>query len=963
MNMADRIVVVTESKAPKNLRMNERVAPVDLEPGVAPVLKWEVPLVDIGSVQAADEATAFNAVVAYQIVVASTYDIAESGIGDVWDSGRREGNGFDGVVLDEVAMSPSSRYWVSVRVWRGTEDSSKPTAWSDPMTFGTGAGTRWQAAPIWADPLTANAYRTLEPPENARDEAVASDADDQFANKPETMQSEHNSQGWALFRGRISLARKPIRWATLNATGASVWRTRQYVYRMWLNGHFVGIGPTFPINGETRYDGFDVTRYLVSGRDNFIGVIAYALEDQRFMAQLDVMYEDGTLVHFGTNGEWLAKVGNNIFLDSPSVGSHVYELPAEYIDAAEYPRGMSEVGYDDIDWAGAKIKQPFDELRAAPIDKPELHEWKAVDKWKTDDGRLILDFGRAVAGGIRMAAYSSTPTNLVIRYGEVLNDDRTVKYRLSAYNTYQDIWHFEPNKLKVPLSARTWGLRVFRYVEILAGDDDGIIDALYDSDTAVMARSLIYPFNGGDKDFTSSDETLNRVWNLCRQTIEGLNVNMYVDSWTRERIPYEADAWLQQRAHLALDNAPALGEYSVDFLLSNRTWPTEWPMYLVIAVYNAWVQTGSLRQARNHWDQIVAMLPNDYLDDETGLIVKDPGESSHTDGDLVDWPPAERDGFEFGRVNTVVNALAAYAYRYASRLASALGKGEESRKYFRVVSRLNKAINERLWDEKTGAYVDGLDSGADGEQLGHCSEHASAFVLAGCRVPAERIPRVVEFLHGKGMACSVYVAAILLEGLYKAGAGAYANELIAATKGERTWQHMIDQGAGATMEAWSLDLKSNTTYSHPWACSPAYLLPRYMVGVHPLEPGFREFVVAPQCGSVREAGAVVPISVGRIEASYRLLGDTIPTPGDQRVDGIEIDVTVPIGTTADVIVPPLTGGKGTLTLNGEEAAAGDASLGMPTTIVQGKYPEGARRIHGLTAGRHVIVARGGKSEA
>ncbi|PJM73351.1 hypothetical protein CS006_04745 [Bifidobacterium primatium] len=620
---------------------------------------------------------------------------------------------------------------------------------------------------------------------------------------------------------------------------------------------------------------------------------------------------------------------------------------------------MSEVGYDDIDWAGAKVKPAFDELRAAPIDKPELREWTAVDKWKTDDGRLVLDFGRAVAGGIRMAAYASSPTNLVIRYGEVLNDDRTVKYRLSAYNTYQDIWHFEPNKLKVPLSARTWGMRVFRYVEILPDHrDDELIDTLYNSDTAVMARALIYPFRGDEKGFESSDETLNRVWNLCRKTIEGLNVNMYVDSWTRERIPYEADAWLQQRAHLALDNAPALGEYSIDFLLANRTWPTEWPMYLVAAVYNEWVQTGSLKQAREHWDQIVSMLPNDHLDDASGLIVKDPGESSHTDGDLVDWPPAERDGFEFGRVNTVINALAVYVYRCASRLASELGRNDEARKYFRIASRMNRAINEKLWDDKTGAYVDGLDTGADGEQLGHCSEHASAFVLSGCRVPAERIPRVVEFLHGKGMACSVYVAAVLLEGLYKAGAGTWANALIAATEGERTWQHMIDQGAGATMEAWSLDLKSNTTYSHPWACSPAYLLPRYMVGVHPLEPGFREFVVAPQSGSVREASAVVPTGAGDIEASYRLLGGTIPMPGDQRVDGIEITLTVPIGTTADVIVPPLTGGKGTLMLNGTEAVAADASMGMPTTIAQGNYPEGARRIHGLTAGRHVIVARG-----
>ena len=960
-NMSNEtVVVVVESKAPTNLRVNDRIEPVDLEPGGVPVLRWTVPLVDVGVVNAADEVTANNTVVAYEVIVSSTYDKAESGNGDVWDSGHVEGDGFDGVSLSGIDMAPSRRYWASVRVWRGTEDSSKPTAWSEPTTFGTGAGKHWEAAePIWPDPLTANPYRTVELPESIAGKDREISTDDQFAKRPDPMTSEHNSQGWALFRGYITLPKKSIRWATLNATAASVSRARQFVYRMWLNGHFVGFGPTFPIDGETRYDGYDVTRYLVPGRDNFIGVIAYALEDQRFMAQLDVMYEDGTLAHFGTGEDWLSRVGNNVWLDGASVGTHVYELPAENIQAAAYPRGMSEVGYDDIDWAVSKVKPAFDELKATPFDKPTLRERKAVKKWITDDGRLIVDFGRAVAGGIRLAARVSRPTDLVIRFGECLNDQGTVQYRLDSYNEYQDVWHYVPNKLNVPVTVRTWGLRVFRYVEILpteSNDENAqLLRDLLDSDSALEAQALLYPFRGPSNGFASSNETLNQVWQLCRNTVESLNVNMYVDSWTRERIPYEADAWLQQRAHMSLDADSKLGEYSIDYLLANRTWPTEWPLYLVLAVYDAWVQTGSLQQAAEQWDRIVAMLPDKYLDDTTGLIVKDPGESSTMDGDLVDWPPAERDGFVFGRVNTVINALAAQSYMCAGVLALKLGKVDASRRYQRIASRMRKAINRYLWNDEVGAYADGLDTGVDGKQIAHCSEHASAFALAFAHVPADRLPRVGAFIRSKGMACSVYVASVLLEGLYKGGQGVYANELMAASEGERTWRHMIDEGAGATMEAWSRDLKSNTTYSHPWAASPAFLLPRYMVGVHPLEPGFREFVMAPQPGSIGEASAKVSIATGVIEAGYKVLGDTVPTAEDQSVDGIEITLVVPIGTTADVIVPPTKSGA-PIVLDGVETVVADARYGMPSTIPQGSYPAGARRIHGLTAGRHVIQA-------
>ena len=59
---------------------------------------------------------------------------------------------------------------------------------------------------------------------------------------------------------------------------------------------------------------------------------------------------------------------------------------------------------------------------------------------------------------------------------------------------------------------------------------------------------------------------------------------------------------------------------------------------------------------------------------------------------------------------------------------------------------------------------------------------------------------------------------------------------------------MIEQGAGSPMEAWDPALKSNTTYSHPWAGSPAYLVYRGTLGIAPLEPGYKRFSVTPQLG-------------------------------------------------------------------------------------------------------------------
>ena len=102
------------------------------------------------------------------------------------------------------------------------------------------------------------------------------------------------------------------------------------------------------------------------------------------------------------------------------------------------------------------------------------------------------------------------------------------------------------------------------------------------------------------------------------------------------------------------------------------------------------------------------------------------------------------------------------------------------------------------------------------------------------------------------MACSVFCANFLIDALYDGGRAADALRLMTGT-GQRSWLHMIEQGAGSPMEAWDPALKSNTTYSHPWAGSPAYLVYRGALGIEALEPGYKRFSVTPQPGALTRA--------------------------------------------------------------------------------------------------------------
>ena len=46
-----------------------------------------------------------------------------------------------------------------------------------------------------------------------------------------------------------------------------------------------------------------------------------------------------------------------------------------------------------------------------------------------------------------------------------------------------------------------------------------------------------YPWYDGDSHFSSSNATLDAVWELCRYTLEAASLDTYTDSNTRERRP------------------------------------------------------------------------------------------------------------------------------------------------------------------------------------------------------------------------------------------------------------------------------------------------------------------------------------------------------------------------------------------------------------------------------------------
>jgi len=237
-----------------------------------------------------------------------------------------------------------------------------------------------------------------------------------------------------------------------------------------------------------------------------------------------------------------------------------------------------------------------------------------------------------------------------------------------------------------------------------------------------------------------------------------------------------------------------------------------------------------------------------------GLVVSTAEQVDHDD--IVDWPKGERDGFVFTPVNTVVNAFHLRALALMADLAKALHNDADAADLAARERTGRIAFQDKLFNFTLGLY-------RDGEGTGHASLHANLFPLAFGLVPDGHRAPVAKWLGERGMVCSVYAAQYLLEGLFENGCASNATALITAP-GDRSWRHMVDSGATITWEAWDMCYKTNQDWTHAWGAAPANLLPRFVLGVKPLAPGWGRAIIQPNLGLLKYADGKVPTPLGPV---------------------------------------------------------------------------------------------------
>ena len=361
---------------------------------------------------------------------------------------------------------------------------------------------------------------------------------------------------------------------------------------------------------------------------------------------------------------------------------------------------------------------------------------------------------------------------------------------------------------------------------------------------------------------------------------------VYVDG-DRERIPYEADAYLNQLSHYTTDDNVAMAARTFDWLIENGTWPTEWAPHMVFMAHAQWMYSGDTDWLKQRFE-ILKSKTLINRSGEDGLVRSGPLDQSRHD--IVDWPQKERDDFVFTEINTVVNAFHIEAIEQMAEMAEAIGAKSDAELFAARAKLARASFQEKLFDEPEGVFRDGI--GTD-----HSSVHANFFPLAFGLVPDDKLAGVIAWLETKDMDCSVYAAQYFMEALFHHGSDQKALDLITAD-GNRSWKHMVNSGTTITWEAWDLKYKPNQDWNHAWGAAPANLLPRFVLGAQASSPGWTSAIIRPCPGDLKFARGKVPTPRGSVEIDWKNEATFV------------LSLDLPKGMSAKVDLPATDGSQG-----------------------------------------------------
>lgn len=598
-------------------------------------------------------------------------------------------------------------------------------------------------------------------------------------------------------------------------------------YKVYINGIFAAQGPAVSYIDHYYYNEIPIDQMLTSGT-NIIAVHAFyhgrvnrAFQsgDGRFALTGNIASSDGK------NEDLLWKYQITDAYSGEVIGYDTQFL--ENFDSRKWKEDWKEYYYADNTWA-QMIKAEWADYHLFPQPTELLSVYEcdpAIVEWKNST-TCFVDAGKEIAGCLLLSAVGSSGQKVRILCAEELDENGNVRFDMRCNCRYEEVWTLSDGICKL----EPYDYKGFRYAQIETEPGIELMN--------IRLQIRHYPMDDDACVLHTDNETLNQIFQICKQSVKMGTQDGYMDCVTREKGQYLGDALITGRSQAWLSGSTKMLRKCIEqfgytakicdglLAVAPGSFHQEIADYSLLfpeVVLTEYLFSGDLEFLSKQYAACANVLTHftKYRRPD-GLL-----EHVTSKWNMVDWPPNLRDDYDFSLTepigegcHNVMNALYIGAMKTMSQIEEILG--------YPVSCDYESVQNSYV----SAFYRPSLSLFADSTVSDHTSLHSNVYALYFGLAPKEVINEICDFIMEKGFSCGVMMSYFVLRAL--AGAGRYEDVYrLLINEGEHGWVNMLRQDASTCFEAWGKEQKWNTSLCHPWASAPISILIEEIGGIKP----------------------------------------------------------------------------------------------------------------------------------
>jgi len=600
-------------------------------------------------------------------------------------------------------------------------------------------------------------------------------------------------------------------------------------------------------------------------------------KDRILLLQIVVETADGRKTIIGTDAGWSAKNG-------PIVADSIYD--GETYDARLEEEGWDEPGFAGEKWAAAAVVEGPKGVRSAQM-MPPIRVVDTIVPVRMSVPRpsvYVFDFGQNFSGWARLRVSGPAGTAVRIRFAEMIYADGMINTENLRSARAEDVYILKGEGEEIYEPRFTY--HGFRYAEVTGFP--GVPTA--ESIRGRVVHSAVRQTGS----FASSNPVLN---GLQRLIIWGQKTNLHsipTDCDQRdERMGWMGDA--QATAEEAMHNFDMAAFYTnflrdirdvqdeqgritdtVPFIWGQRPADPAWGTAYPLIAWYMYRYYGDTRILEEHYDGLKKYV--EFLNGAAGPdgLLRF---SHYGDWVSIDKTPGE----------IVSSFYHYYDLIILGQISRVLGKNADAESFERRAEAVKKAFHKAYFNPGTGGY-------ANNTQTANTLALFLNLVSEEGRGSAwSNLFNDLVYRNNSHLTTGIIGTKYIMELLTAAGENDLAYDL-AAQKTYPSWGYMIENGATTFWELWQKrEGPSMNSHNHPMFGSVGSWLYKALAGIN-LDlgaTGFEKIILRP--GMVRDltsaAGSVDTLR-GRVGCGWSR------TPG-----GVVLEATVPVGSSAEIILP------------------------------------------------------------